>query len=225
MAELVRFHFDPRCPWCWQTSRWARQVERLGEIELEWGVFSLEVVNLKDGEELTNAVSGPALRTAILIRDRLGRKAIGPFYEALGNRLWHEVPPPEAAELADAVRRALKEVGLDPTLCDEAMADPTTWDQVVAEHNDVVSRFGAFGVPTMILDGGDGPAIFGPVIAQLPSDKDAVELWRHTAWLARYENVYEIKRNRTTPPDLPVMAWRLEQRAQREREKAAPQSS
>ena len=31
MAELVRFHFDPRCPWCWQTSRWARQIEGLGD--------------------------------------------------------------------------------------------------------------------------------------------------------------------------------------------------
>jgi hypothetical protein len=225
MAELVRFHFDPRCPWCWQTSRWARQVEGLGAIELEWGVFSLEIVNLKEGDELTNPVSGPALRTAILIRDRLGRKAIGPFYEALGNRLWHQVPPPAADEMVDAVRSALKEVGLDPTLCDDAMADPATWDQVVAEHADVVDRFGAFGVPTMILDGGEGAAIFGPVVAELPTDEDALALWEHTAWLARYGNFYEIKRNRTKVPDVPVMAYLLEQRAQREREKAAGQGS
>ena len=213
MAELVRFHFDPRCPWCWQTSRWARQLEALGEIELEWGVFSLEIVNLKEGEELTNPVSGPALRTAVLIRDRLGRKAIGPFYEALGNRLWHEVPPPRPDEMVEAVRGALREAGLDPTLCDEALADPTTWDQVKAEHDDVVTRHGAFGVPTIVLDGGDGPAIFGPVIAELPDGVDAIDLWRHTAWLARYPNVYEIKRNRDKAPDVPVVAWNREQRA------------
>jgi hypothetical protein len=215
MAELVRFHFDPRCPWCWQTSRWARQLEGLGEIELEWGVFSLEVVNLKEGEELTNPVSGPALRTAILIRDRIGRKAIGPFYEALGTRLWHVTPPPTPEEMPDAVRDALKEAGLDPTLCDDALADPTTWDAVRAEHDDVVSRHGAFGVPTLVLDGGEGPAIFGPVIAELPSDADAVELWRHSAWLARYPNVYEIKRNRDKSPDVPVMEYYRAQRANR----------
>ncbi|MGE0795057.1 MAG: DsbA family protein [Acidimicrobiia bacterium] len=216
MAELVRFHFDPRCPWCWQTSRWARQLERLGEIEVEWGVFSLEVVNRKEGDELTNPVSGPALRTAVAIRDRLGRKAIGPFYEALGNRLWHQVPPPDGDGMVDAVRESLVEAGLDPALCDDALADPGTWDQVVTEHDDVVGRVGAFGVPTIVLDGGAGPAIFGPVVAELPTDEDAVELWRHTAWLARYENLYEIKRNRTKAPDVPVMAWRMEQRAKRE---------
>jgi hypothetical protein len=215
MAELVRFHFDPRCPWCWQTSRWARQLEGLGEVELEWGVFSLEVVNLKEGEELTDPASGPALRTAILIRDRLGRKAIGPFYEALGQRLWHQPPPPGAAEMPDAVRAALQEAGLDPTLCDDALADPGTWDAVRAEHDDVVARHGAFGVPTIVLDGGEGPAIFGPVIAELPTDADAVELWRHTAWLARYPNVYEIKRNRDKAPDVPAMEHLMAQRARR----------
>jgi protein-disulfide isomerase-like protein with CxxC motif len=47
--DAVRFHFDPICPWCYQTSRWAKRLEQLGEIELDWGLFSLEVVNLKDG--------------------------------------------------------------------------------------------------------------------------------------------------------------------------------
>ena len=52
--EPVKFHFDPLCPWCYQTSRWARRLEELGEITLEWGVFSLEVVNLEElaAEEL-----------------------------------------------------------------------------------------------------------------------------------------------------------------------------
>src|ERR1700688_1058474 len=88
--EHVKFHFDPRCPWCYQTSRWARRLEELGEIELEWGVFSLEVVNLKEGMDRRefDARSGPALRTAVTIRDSLGAKAIGPFYAALGRRVW-----------------------------------------------------------------------------------------------------------------------------------------
>ena len=95
--ERVKFYFDPACPWCYQTSRWARRVEELGEIELDWGIFSLEVVNLppgKDAREL-DARSGPALRTALAIRDRHGSKAIGPFYAALGKRIWDQPPPPD----------------------------------------------------------------------------------------------------------------------------------
>ena len=84
--DAVRFHFDPICPWCYQTSRWAKRVEQLGEIELDWGLFSLEVVNLKDGADPRElqARSGPALRTATLIRERMGGAAIGPFYTAPG---------------------------------------------------------------------------------------------------------------------------------------------
>jgi hypothetical protein len=41
--DAVRFHLDPACPWCYQTSRWAKRLEQLGEIELAWGLFSLEV--------------------------------------------------------------------------------------------------------------------------------------------------------------------------------------
>jgi hypothetical protein len=49
LTERVRFHFDPICPFAYQTSRWARRLEELGEIELDWGVFSLEIVN-RDNE-------------------------------------------------------------------------------------------------------------------------------------------------------------------------------
>ena len=49
--------------------------------------------------------------------------------------------------------------------------------------------------------------------SELPADDDAVELWRHTAWLVRNDNFSELKRSRSRPPDLPVIAWWTEQRA------------
>lgn len=213
--EKVKFHFDPRCPWCYQTSRWAKQLESLGEIELDWGVFSLEVVNLEDGADprALEPTGSPALRTAVVIERTHGSKAIGPFYTALGRRNFEQVPP--ASDAVVAVRESLEEAGLEPALCDKALADPTTWDVVVDETVRLVERLGKLGVPTIVLDGGEGPAVFGPVISRLPSDEDAVELWRHTSWLVRYGNFAELKRKRDGLDELPVVAWWQEQRAKK----------
>jgi protein-disulfide isomerase-like protein with CxxC motif len=210
-VEQVKFYFDPACPWCYQTSRWARRVEELGEIELDWGIFSLEVVNLPAGKDAHDleARSGPALRTAIAIRDGKGSKAIGPFYAALGKRLWEQPPPPD--DMVAAVREALQAAGLPPTIADSALADPSTWEAVLEEHRALVGRNHSFGVPTLLLDGGAGPGIFGPVISTLPNDEDAVALWRHTAWLIRYGNFAELKRTRLGRPDLATVRWRAEQ--------------
>ena len=216
--EQVKFYFDPRCPWCYQTSRWAKRLEQLGEIELDWGVFSLEVVNLPDDHDPMelSSTGSPALRTALAIADTHGSKAIGPFYTALGRRNFETVPPPSDA--AVAVRESLTEAGLDPALCDAALADEKTWVKVVEETKAMVARIGKLGVPTLVLDGGDGPAIFGPVVSDLPSDADAVALWRHTSWLVRYENFGELKRKRQPQTDLPTIGWYREQRAKREAE-------
>jgi predicted DsbA family dithiol-disulfide isomerase len=210
--ERVRFHFDPRCPWCWQTSRWARRLEELGEISLDWGLFCLQVVNRAEGvDPLTLDVSaGPPLRTCILLRERFGREMVGRFYKALGERVWHESPPAEVDD-DEAIRTSLKEIGVDPTLLDEAMADPATWVAVVEEHETLVRDKAAFGVPVLVLDGGDGPAIFGPVLTHLPDDETSVELWRHVLWLNRYGNFSELKRGRPQLPDLPGLDWRVAQ--------------
>jgi len=91
------------------------------------------------------------------------------------------------------------------------MADRATWDAVLAEHRALVDGTRSFGVPTIVLDGGAGLAIFGPVISTLPDDEHAVALWRHTAWLTRYGNFAELKRSRLGRPDLPTIKWRAEQ--------------
>ena len=211
--ELVRFYFDARCPWCWQTSRWARRLEELGEIQLEWAPFSLEVVNLEDGKDprALEAHSGPGLRTAVLLADTVGAKAVGAFYAALGRRQFDEPPPPEDG-LAWATG-ALSAAGLAPDVCEKAMADPSTWDRVVDSTLEIAAKIGKLGVPTLMLDPPDGPAIFGPVISEPPDDDEAVELWKHTQWLLRNENFAEFKRSRASTPDVALMHWYREQRA------------
>ena len=61
----------------------------------------------------------------------------------------------------------------------------------MAEHETVVSK-GGFGVPTLVFD--DGQALFGPVLVNPPSGKDAVRLWELvTGWL-EFPYVYELQR-------------------------------
>lgn len=200
MAEPVCFYFDPICPWCYQTSRWARALERLGEIELSWGLFSLEMQNAGEEPEdmaAAHARSARALRTAVLAREVGGQRAIGDFYAALGFRV-HEQG--EALDAPGTVEAALEDAGLEPALCEKAWADPATLERVASEHRALCDRTRSFGVPTIVLDG--GPAIFGPVVSEVPTDENAIELWRHVSWLVRYENFSELKRDRVAAPDL-----------------------
>jgi hypothetical protein len=209
----VTFYFDPRCPWCYQTSRWARRLTELGEIELEWRPFSLEVVNRPEGTDTDDLepTAAPALRTAVLLAQEAGADAVGPFYAALGVRTFETAPPP--SDHHAMIRDSLAEASFDPDLCDRALADPETWRIVVESTEGVVERIGKLGVPALGLDGDDGALMFGPVMSDLPSDDDAVELWRHTAWMIRNDNFWELKRALRRPPDLPSVRWRMEQRA------------
>lgn len=216
MAERVRFYFDPICPWCYQTSRWARRLEELGVIELDWGVFSLELQNAgKEPEELAEAHAriAPALRTAIAVRDAAGPPAVGAFYKALGERVHGRGDP---LDDTSTVESALSDAGLDPGLRAAAWDDPSTTERVASEHRQLCERTRSFGVPTIVLDGGDGPAIFGPVISEIPDDDDAVELWRHVSWLVRHANFAELKRDRLAAPELEsVRRWQQAAAAQK----------
>lgn len=200
MAEPVRFYFDPICPWTYLTSCWARTLEGLGEVELSWGLFSLEMQNAGQEPENLAAVharSAMALRTAVLARDAGGSRGLGAFYASLGARVHTRGEPLEAVETVEA---ALEDAGLEPALCEKACADPSTTERMAVEHRDLAECTRSFGVPTIVLDGGEGPAIFGPVLSEVPTDEEAVELWRHVSWLVRYENFSELKRDRTFRP-------------------------
>lgn len=201
VSERIRFHFDPLCPWCYQTSRWVRRLHELGEVQADWAVFSLEIVNAGKEESRIkgHSRSERALRTVMTVREVAGADGVNRFYEKLGEAVHQRG---EAVDDPEVVRAALVEAGLDPGLSDKAMADDVTWEAVEAEHRALVERTRSFGVPTIVLDGGEGPAIFGPVISELPDDEDAVALFRHVAWLMRYENFSELKRDRTIQPDL-----------------------
>jgi len=218
MSEPIQFSLDPRCPWCWQTSKWVRQLEAAGTVTVRWGTFSLELQNFDkplDEFDVAKAVSAPALRTLVALREHEGDAAAGKFYAALGDRYFDG----EEDLTDETVRAALADAGLDEAWLDKAVADESTWTTVLDEHHELTGETRSFGVPTIRLDGGRGPAIFGPVISNpCADDAEATTLWEHVTWLVRYENFSELKRDRTVMPDLARVRT---MRAQREAAAAA----
>src|ERR1019366_4102544 len=218
MAENIRFYFDPLCPWCYQTSRWARRLDELGVVDVEWRVFSLAIANRgEEGPAAADTGPAPSLRPAIAVRDAHGNAAVGAFYKALSDARHQRGLPVDDVAVIEA---SLREAGVEPELLQQALADPSTWDAVQREHDEAVSMYKAFGVPTIVLDGGDGTPMFRPIISEIPDDDGAIDLWRHFSWMVRNPNVAEIKRERV-PLDLEsTRTWRRE-REEREREKQA----
>jgi predicted DsbA family dithiol-disulfide isomerase len=192
-------YVDPYCPWCFQTARWARRLEQLGVVELSWRFFSLEIQNWGDDQFDIGACtrSVPALRVALLVREEEGEDAAGRFYHEVGARM-HERD--EQLRKLESIEGALADAGLDPTYAVRALEDEGTASRLMAEHQELAKQ--GLGVPTIVLDREDGPAMFGPVIPRLPDDAGALELWDHVSWIIRNPNVYELKRARSEYPDL-----------------------
>ncbi|MGH7610610.1 MAG: DsbA family protein [Candidatus Dormibacteria bacterium] len=194
--EAVSFHFDPICPWAWVTSRWAARLQELGRLEVEWRLFSLGVANLPSDQELPLGPVGksaPALEALVLARRVGGNLAVGQLYTEIGRAKFERG---EGLESADDLDRLWSQAGLDPSARPSRQRDPSLWTQVVEEHQLAVIRCQAFGVPTLILDGGEGPGIFGPVITEVPDDDEAVELLQDVLRMARRSYVMELKRER-----------------------------
>ena len=215
----ISFAFDPLCPWCWQTSKWIRRVEELGEADVTWGVYSLELAHHADGvaagDPLTNGVRG--LRTAIAVRDKHGNEAMGAFYAALGTRYFEKLEPYEDAS---TFHSALEDVGLPAEIYDRAIATKQTFTKLVREHRLLVKETKAFGVPTIRTKGGEGPGMFGPVISEMPSDKEAIEMFDHVVWLIDHDNIAELKRDRVRDLDVERSRQWQRERAARARAKA-----
>ena len=189
-TRVVDFHFDVLCPWAYQTSKWIRDVRAQNGLEINWRFFSLEEINRFEGKkhpwERPWSYGWSLMRIGAVLR-RASMEQLDAWYERSGRALHEEglrVHEPDVA------RALLGEIGLDPATVDAALDDPTTHDEVRAEHDRVVAA-GGFGVPTLFF--GD-QALFGPVLIDPPTGAEALRLWDAvTAWL-EFPHLYEIQR-------------------------------
>ncbi|HUY96464.1 MAG TPA: DsbA family protein [Verrucomicrobiae bacterium] len=197
-TEHVRFHFDPLCPWAWVTSRWMVRVAAAEPVRVSWALFALSEINREnpDVSQRQRAASGRALQLLALAREVGGQPAIGRLYTALG-----EARHTRGESLSDdrILTAALAEAGLATDLMTRADHEADRlWAAVLADHEASVTRCGAFGVPTLILDGGDGPGMFGPVVSPVPDEAESVALFHDVVRCLRRPYLFELKRDRGT---------------------------
>lgn len=208
------FHFDPVCPFAWQTSRWITRVVELEGIAVRWRFISLMIVNeehldtFSDTYRCSHERSHRYLRVLAAIREAQGDGLMADLYTAWGVRRWYpapeDVPPGDDTMIAEI----LAEAGLDAAFL--AAADDEAWDKVLrAETEEALARTGP-DVGTPILTYWPlGNALFGPVISKVPDDETSVAMYRAVRTLVDYPDFAEVKRTKRPPLDLPSLADRV----------------
>lgn len=189
--QSVDFHFDVMCPYAYQTSQWIREVSNLTGLEVNWRFFSLEEINRVDGKkhpwEREWSYGWSMMRIGALLR-RQSMADLDSWYERAGHALHVEGHKPHEKAVA---RHLLSEIGLSPGIVDEAIADPTTNDEVMTDHQRVIDA-GGYGVPTLFFP--DGQCLFGPVLIDPPGGPAAVRLWAAVSAWTEFPQLYELQR-------------------------------
>ena len=196
----VEFWFDPVCPFCWMTSRWVNEVAPERDLDIDWRPISLLFKN--DPPEDSPfypkvARTRDLLRVVESVRAAGHADRIGELYTAFGTRIHHH------SDYDFDVATILGDLGLDPQHA-EALTDESFDDAIHRGMDDGLALTGDdVGTPIIAVTGRNGRVgLFGPVITEMPKDEDRLELWDHYVGIAQIPAFYELKRTRTSSPDM-----------------------
>ncbi|GAB3677260.1 mycothiol-dependent nitroreductase Rv2466c family protein [Angustibacter aerolatus] len=198
MTDKADFWFDPICPWAWMTSRWMGEVQQVRDVEVEWHVMSLAVLN--EGRDLPEKYRDMMDRAWLPVRvvtaakEQHGQQVVKPLYDAIGTR----IHPGGEEDYRVAVAGALEEVGLPAELLEAGDSDAYD-EQLRASHQQGIDQVGEdVGTPVVAVN---GVAFFGPVVTPAPKGEAAGRLWDGAVLVASTPGFFELKRSRDQGPD------------------------
>jgi len=171
------------------------------QIDVNWKLFSLKIINkdrkVKEDFRILHEIGLKALRVAAAVRRAYGNEAVAKLYTAMGARYHHDEEDIDDIAVMDQL---LSACSLPTDL--SAAVDESAWDDDIQADMDLaIAKAGDdVGVPLIVLEGGQGPGFFGPVMSPAPTGKDAVVFWDAIIAAGGFPGFFELKRTREVGP-------------------------